>query len=302
MVELACTNCRSRLLLPLGHSGPTYRCPFCGNLVPVPESSPSPVRDPGPPAAAEPPRQFPPSPAPARAPTRLVVYFGLGAVGVCVLLGLLVMILGHVKRSAERAIAMNNMKQIALACHAHGDIYQFLPTPKMVSKEGGSVDLSWRVTVLGYVEQQSLYTLFDQTSGWDSPRNKSLLDMMPAVYVDPIRQHETEPADSRSTQFRTTHFQLFTGPGTAFPNNDRQVRRGELPDNTFLFGEAGQDVPWTKPADMVILPDQALPLATGTVLIGLFDGSVRVVERDHITDETLRWYLRPGGGTPPPLD
>jgi hypothetical protein len=302
MTELACTNCRARLLLPIDHRGPTYRCPFCGNLVPVPESRPTPARAEGPPAATEPPKELPPSPPPARAPTRLVVYLGLGAVVVCVLFGLLVMIMGHVKRAAERAMAMNYMKQIGLACHTHEDIYRFLPTPKMVSPEGEPVDMSWRVTVLGYIEQQSLYNQFDRTSGWDSPQNKALVGMMPSVYVDPVRQHETEPADSRSTQFRTTHFQLFTGPGTAFPSTDQKVRRGDLPDNAFLFSEAAQDVPWTKPADMIILPDQALPVPSGAVLIGLVDGSVRVVERDHITDETLRWYLRPGEGTPPPLD
>ncbi len=350
MTELACTSCRARLLLPLGHTGPTYRCPFCSTTLPVPDApseepprrvvaaaswlddDDTPSREPPPPAPLETgdaaaPAATAPAAAPLAAvapavaapaapplarggPTRVIVYAGLAIVALGVLFGVLVMVAGSVKRAADRAVAMNNMKQIGLACQNYQDVYKFLPTPKMVSKEGEPVDLSWRVSILGYIEEERLRQRFDQSRGWDSPENKQFLGMMPALYVDPQRQQEPDKGEVRPTQFQTTvrptqfqttHFQLFTGPGTAFPHNDKLGPR-DFPDNGFLFAEAAQDVPWTKPADMIVQPSEPLPLPAGTVLVGLADGSVRAIDRDRVSDETLRWYLRPGSGTPPPLD
>ena len=117
------------------------------------------------------------------------------------------------------------------------------------------------------------------------------------------RQREEDArTDLRTTQLQTTHFQLFTGPGTAFPHNDRVVLGTGILPTDFLFAEAARDVPWTKPADMVIQPDEPLPLPSGTVLMGLADGTVRAIDRDGIADSTLRWYLRPNDGPAPPLD
>jgi len=310
MAEVVCPNCRARLLSPLGHTGPSYRCPFCGTTVQVSPAATAdnvsiPSPEPQQPAAVDPGHAVSVAvPPPGRGvPTRLIVYVLLSVAALCVVFAVLVLLAGNVKRAADRALAMNHMKQIGLACNSYQDAYKFLPTPKVVSPEGDPVDLSWRVTILPYIEEFPLFKRFSQTSGWDSPDNKEFLEMMPAIYADPLRQQEPEgPKDFQKTHLQTTHFQMFTGPGTAFPDNDKVARGRGLHDNDFLVGEAARDVPWTKPADMVVQPDQPLPLASGTVLIALADGSVREVDRDRISDEALRWYLRPNEGTPPPLD
>jgi hypothetical protein len=207
-------------------------------------------------------------------------------------IGVLVVIAHQTKKSAARAIAINHMKQISLACHAFNDIFKQLPTPKHVPKDGEPVDLSWRVTILPYVEFNPLFMSFDQTTAWDSPTNKRLLDDVPSIFFDPQLRPELDTA---------THFQLFTGPGTLFPNSDK-VTLESLPKGTFLFAEAAQAVPWTKPADMAIVPDAPLPLPPGTFLAARADGTVQAIDRTHVSDDAIRWYLRPNDGPAPPLE
>jgi hypothetical protein len=323
MRDLVCTACRARLLVPLGHSGTTYPCPFCGKNLPIPapqRSEPPPPSDAPDHAPAEesvragaPPQHpghFESAPAsavtaPVQAggvPPRLITYVVLGVAALGVLFAVLVLLARNVKNTADRTLAMNHMKQIALGCLAHHDIHKSLPTPSVLSSDGETVALSWRVTILPYIEEQPLFKTFDEVSGWDSPENKALLDKMPSVFVDPLRQRETPAPDFQKTPFQTTHFQMFTGPGTAFPDNEKvKLGTGLLPSD-FLFAEAAQDVPWTKPADMVVRADQPLPMPTGTVLAAFCDGTVRSIERDAISDEKLRWYLRASEGPAPPLD
>jgi hypothetical protein len=109
---------------------------------------------------------------------------------------------------------MNNMKQIALACHVYHDIHKTFPTPAMVVAKDGkehSVPLSWRVSILPHIEQEMLHKRLDLTVGWDQGRNVAFQDQMPMLYQCPYRA-ETEP-------HRATHFQCFTGPNTLFPDN-----------------------------------------------------------------------------------
>jgi hypothetical protein len=37
-------------------------------------------------------------------------------------------------------------------------------------------------------------------------------------------------------------------------------------------------------------------------LVCMGDPTVRALDRSRVTDETLRWYLKPNPGLPPPLD
>jgi hypothetical protein len=180
------------------------------------------------------------------------------------------------KLGAARAQSQNNLKQLALAFLNYNDTYKRFPTAAIYSKDGKPL-LSWRVAVLPYVEQQILYQQFKLDEPWDSEHNKKLLEMMPPIYA-PVRGTTKEP--------RSTFYQVFTGPDAPFPGaTPRKYPEGfgDGPAQTILIVEAGEAVPWTKPADLPYDPRQPLPK-----LGGLFEDGFNIVMADGMT----RWVNR----------
>jgi len=182
------------------------------------------------------------------------------------------------------------LKQIGLALHSYHDIYGRLPPAVKRSNEGQPL-YSWRVLLLPFLEQQSLFNQFDLDEPWDGPHNKPLLEKIPKCYT--LRMWRSDIAG-------LTHYQAFVGPGTAFQGND-------LSNSLFLVVEAAHPVPWTEPADLVYAPEGPLPELGGLFQqpihlwcyeIGsrhgfnacLADGNVRFIRSD--TDErTLRDFI-----------
>jgi hypothetical protein len=206
------------------------------------------------------------------------------------------------REAAMRAQTMNNMKEIALACISHADRNRgHLPSPKLQpNPHAQAVELSWRVTVLPFLmspDAAAAANRFDLTAAWDSPRNQPVANPMPGVYVDPVRDPVVPSVG--------TVFQVFTGPKTLWPNNGARLYPAHIPDgtsNTILFAEAARSVAWTKPADMVIQPDQPLPLPPDRFLAAMADGSVRLINRRRTSDATLRLAIDPADGNPLPAD
>src|SRR5262249_37168712 len=84
----------------------------------------------------------------------------------------------------------------------------------------------------------------------------------------------------------TTYYQVFTGQGTAF-EGVRGLRVTDFADgtsNTLLIIEAGEPVPWTKPADLAYDAKQPLPKLGGPfkdrIHAALADGSVLALKKD----------------------
>jgi LSD1 subclass zinc finger protein len=209
--------------------------------------------------------------------------------------------IGRVQNAAQRAQTTNNMKQVSLGIINYADTNMGrLPTPKMLREPQmvQSVELSWRVAILPYVEQPALFNRFDRQSAWDSPANQLLMNPMPVTYEDLLRDEGKKGTNTR--------FQYFTGPGTLWPTNEKKRFPADFPDgtsNTFLFVEADNPVPWSKPADIAIQPGQSLPLPKDRFLAACADGSVHTVERNRISDAGLLLWINPADNQiPPPLD
>ena len=167
---------------------------------------------------------------------------------------------------------MNNLKQISLGMLNYADSKGTLPAPG-----GGNSQLSWRVQILPFIEQQALYERFHLNEPWDSEHNRALLAQMPDVYKSP---NENLPPGQ-------TGYLAVTGPGTAFddPNQGhpfRDVSDGTA--NTILVVEADRGVEWTRPEDWPF--DPALPvqglgkLRPRGFLAAFADGSVRFISDD----------------------
>jgi hypothetical protein len=150
--------------------------------------------------------------------------------------------------------------------------------------------LSWRVLILPYVEEDDLYAKFYMDEPWDSPHNRELLGRMPKVYSLPTT--DAEPSQ--------TYIQAFHGKDASFEGSTG-LRIGEdfldHGSHTILLAEAGESVPWTKPADLEYDAALPLPLLGGVFKdkgrFSLFGPNRRVGYHVALVDCSIR-FLEPG--------
>ncbi len=69
----------------------------------------------------------------------------------------------------------NQLRQLAIAALNYESSYQKFPAQANYSDDGKPL-LSWRVHLLPFMEQDSLYRQFKLDEPWDSPHNIKLLD------------------------------------------------------------------------------------------------------------------------------
>jgi len=210
-----------------------------------------------------------------------------------VLVALLLPAVQSAREAARRAQCVNNLKQIGLAMHNYASANGGFPRPAVTDKQGKPL-LSWRVTILPYIEQQGLYNKFKLDEPWDSPHNQALLKEMPSTYLCPSRA-QVEP-------FATT-YQVFTGKGALFESGT-DMRLAAITDgtsNTLMVVEATKEVPWTKPDDLPFDPAAAPSfVGAGSSHPGGFDalfadGSVRFL-KNTINLSVFRSLITRAGG------
>jgi hypothetical protein len=197
-----------------------------------------------------------------------------------------------------------NLKEIGMALHNYHDQNKRLP-PWASCDKNGKPQLSWRVFLLPYIEEVGLYRQFNLDEPWDSAHNIKLLDKMPAIYAAP---------GIKTAKPGLTHYQGFVGPGAGWEHlPDASVQnlhaKGAkgLPLSLFFDGlsntiaviEAGESVPWTKPADLPFAKGQPLPKIGGLygdkANVLMFDASVRSIPLTF-RQATLEAAITRGGG------
>jgi hypothetical protein len=186
-----------------------------------------------------------------------------------------------IQDTRDRTIASNNIKQMVLAMHNYNDTYGKLP----LSGVGNPVQpfavppkplLSWRVALLPFLEQESLYRQFKVDEPWDGPNNSKLLAKMPKIYQ--------LPGDDKMPAGHTC-FQVFVGNGAAFEKTESMRFPASFPDgmsNTILIAVAAKGVPWTKPEDIPFDPNRPIAPLLGThyrggFLVGMADMTIRIL-------------------------
>jgi prepilin-type processing-associated H-X9-DG protein len=186
---------------------------------------------------------------------------------------------------------VNNLKQIALAMHNYESANNCFP-PAATYDANGKPLLSWRVLLLPYLEQSSLYSQFQLDEAWDSPHNKPLGEKALTVFQcpsDPVLSAQTTyqvVVDSRS---------LFTGQ----PEGVRIAHVTDGTSNTLMVVEAASPVPWSKPDDLSLATTDPLLGAgskhPGGFNVSMADGSVRFF-KNSISPATLRAMVTRNGG------
>ena len=226
----------------------------------------------------------------------ILVVVVVGVVGlVCcggIAAALLLPAVAKVREAAARAADTNNYRQAAIAFHSHVDGKAKLP-----AADG---DLSWRVALLPYLEQAPLFQQFDQTQGWDGPRNRPLADTRVPPYLSSLDPPE----------FTQTRMRVFTGPDTLFPPGERPVRFPtgitDGTSNTLLAVEATESVPWPQPRELAYtkggpLPALGHPDRPAGFLVMMADGSIRFVNKNaNLNENAIRSAITPTANDPPP--
>lgn len=221
-----------------------------------------------------------------------------------VLIALMLPAVQAARGAARRIQSSNNLKQIALAMHNFHDTFGSLPARAKTDAEGKPL-LSWRVMILPFIEQSTMFDQFHLDEPWDSEHNKQFIKQMPDNYRRP---------NSKAPAGYTTYL-VPVGKGMAFEPDLKPTPEGEMMtkglgfrdftdglSNTALCVEVNDDhaVIWTKPSDLEVnLMNvwNGLGEAQPEGFLGAFcDGSVQFISKNAGADFLKKWFQRNDGG------
>ena len=223
------------------------------------------------------------------------------------------------KQKVDHVVSKNNLKQIGLAMHNYHDTFNHFP-PAVTLGPDGTPWHSWRVYLLPYLDQASLYNEYKFDEPWDGANNRHLLDKMPDVYrvpgdtshythyVVPTSREPVQKDPSTATLPWRTAFSAIGSPGE--PGSGRSEGGTTFRDfldgtsNSILAGTVDVDkqIPWMKPQDLEFEQDFtklgdkggfATPYMSDNGDFGLFllaDGSVSQIQKS-IAGEQFRRLL-----------
>jgi hypothetical protein len=179
---------------------------------------------------------------PAVSGDRLTLTFDAENGGVAKFCAALIPLANVVTRSNSTA---SKLHQIGMALMNYESANAHLPAVASFDKQGKPL-LSWRVHILPYLEQTSLYNEFHLDEPWDSEHNKHLIERMPAVFRSP---------NMKASSTGKTTFLAPVGESLMFEGGPEGTKISDITDgasNTIFLVEVDDDhgVIWTKPDDL----------------------------------------------------
>ena len=226
----------------------------------------------------------------------LLLEIGVVVAIIALLIGLLLPNVAKVRTPAARAHDANNLKQLGLGQHNYADNNQdgLLGPYAQISPGVMNTELSFRVSLLPYMEESDTYRRIDLTQPWDSPRNA----LATSVAIKNLQSPDTPDATKPDTPYR-----VFCGGGALFEADGAPVKLAEVPDgtsNTILFVHATETVPWAKPQEFAYtrttpLPPLGSPGMGKGFNVAFADGSVRFL-RHTIAEADLRSLIEKADG------
>jgi hypothetical protein len=324
MIEFTC-DCGNSLRTDESNRGKAIVCPACGKQRTVPEIENERVTTDRPTARTDyaeddsPNRRRPLDEEPARrrrpveqpkSRTLFYTMIGLGIAALvgcvmCVPVALLLPAVQKIREAAARMQSTNNLRQLGLAMHNYHDSTGYLPLAygPLDSRAGGpsQPDMSWRASLLPYLEQGPLYNMILPQQTWDSPGNRMVQSTVVRTYQQP--GDTTTPTQTYYQAFVTvpgkSPHSMFNHPTDA--KNKVSLSAVEAADglrNTILVAESPPSVPWFKPQDMTFDPDQPPPplgyhFAAGSLIL-MGDGSTKAVPK-NANPATLKAFITRDG-------
>lgn len=215
---------------------------------------------------------------------------------IAILAALLLPAVQAARTAARRSQSQNNLKQIGIALHNYHDTYGKLPPPYVTDKDGKPL-YSWRVVILPFMEQGSLYNQWNKDKAWDSPENLPLThSIIPAYH---------SPADDGD--LTATNYFVVIGPDTLFPS-DQVISFSNVTDGTSntiaVFETKGIPGNWAAPIDPRFdqlslqfgnAPGQFQTVYPGGTNVLMMDASVRFMPQTTSSETLRRLFLRSDG-------
>lgn len=152
----------------------------------------------------------------------------------------------RLSQNKTRNDSIKNLEKIASALNAYAKKYGKYPPPAIVDANNQPL-LSWRVMILPFLGEDTLYSQFDLTKRWDAQPRVNATYSMPDVFM--------HPASRRNGLSGESDYYLIVGQGTLFPPTGPLGPDDVLdsPAQTILLTEGDPDVfsgMWTEPVDM----------------------------------------------------
>ncbi|MEN6449281.1 MAG: DUF1559 domain-containing protein [Thermoguttaceae bacterium] len=233
-IQFTCPHCGTTTNVADQYAGQTGPCSHCGKTIVIPSSGPAVY-------------------APA---TPVKSGLGVGMIVLIVALVMLVVILtvggvlvalllpavGAAREAARRMQCTNNLRQIGMAMLQYESQNGTLP-PAFIPDKNGKPMHSWRVLILPYLGQQSLYSQYRFDEPWNSPHNAALANRLPAAYRCP----------SESPQLSQTSYAMIVGPHaiSTGPTAHAVVDLAGQASTTIMVAECGgAGINWMEPRDI----------------------------------------------------
>lgn len=149
-----------------------------------------------------------------------------------------------IKRQRDIAACQNNLQRIAKALNDYAAAHGSYP-PAIVRDASGKALHSWRVLILPFLGESSLYARYDLGKSWDSTENATMVAQCPSVFIS--------PGTANSNGSTESNYMLLTGPNTIFLGNKSLAPKdiGDGLENTLLVVEVqNSKISWTEPIDI----------------------------------------------------
>jgi prepilin-type processing-associated H-X9-DG protein len=199
-------------------------------------------------------------------------------------------------RHPHAAYQRNNVRQIMLALKMYERDFGTLPPAYVADAEGRPL-YSWRVLILPYLEQQTLYDQFHLDESWNSSHNLLIAAQRPDPFAHP-----------RDRSKGVTRCLVVAGEGTLMGTGEpTDVKRlgfspKSLEQRILLIEYPGSDVFWTEPRELSPLAviqarsrgelDASPPRSNNGAHVGYYDGHVEVLGSHRaLNDSNLRARL-----------
>jgi hypothetical protein len=165
------------------------------------------------------------------------------------LFALLLPLISKARQEAMRARKLNNLKQLALACHNFNDTYGSLPAGNDDKKYSAAVKL------LPFIEQDNLFKAIDFNKAMDDPANVDIRRTRVKVFESPL-----DPLTQPNKDYGATNYLFSAGSKASLKDNDGIFFQdskikipGDIPDGlsfTLLIGETLKGDGGTKAVDV----------------------------------------------------
>ena len=166
------------------------------------------------------------------------------ALGIFVVAGLIIPAIDPAAEARRRMTCHANLESLASAIRQFESENGYLPPP-YTSDVNGSPLHSWRVLILPFLGEQSLFDRIDITKPWDDPVNLPFADLMPDIYRCP----EFRMRSKWGTTTNTTAYVAVIDPQSIWTLGELRTVAECEPLAIAIVESETHRLPWMSPHD-----------------------------------------------------